>query len=69
MQTTDLLIAFMLFVAFLISGCRVKEFPVFVVPDGTQVGDLTGLKDCEFQPPDGKTKYAAECGTLVVPEN
>src|SRR6185503_7075962 len=36
---------------------------------GAQAGDLTGLKDCEFQPKGSKTKYAAECGTLTVPEN
>ena len=34
-----------------------------------QLCDLTGLKDCEFHPAGDKTKYAAECGTLVVPEN
>ena len=60
MQTTDLLIAFMLFVAFLLSGCSAKEVPVFMVPEGTQAGDLPGLNDSEFQPPDSKAKYAAE---------
>jgi pimeloyl-ACP methyl ester carboxylesterase len=39
------------------------------VPPGARAGDLTGLEACEYQPAGSKTKYAAECGTLVVPEN
>ncbi len=46
-----------------------KAAPAPVVPEGAQAGELTGLKGCEFQPADGKTKYAAECSTLIVPEN
>jgi hypothetical protein len=60
MQTTDLLIAFMLLVAFLLSGCSAKEVPVSVVTDGAQAGDLNGSNDCELQPPDSKTEYATE---------
>ena len=34
-----------------------------------RLAKLIGLEACEFQPADSKAKYAAECGTLVVPEN
>jgi len=37
------------------------------VPNGAQAGDLVGLQSCEFQA--SGEKFAAECGTLVVPEN
>ena len=36
------------------------------VPTGAKAGDLT-LHDCEYATEDGG--YAADCGTLVVPEN
>ncbi|HEX6302912.1 MAG TPA: alpha/beta hydrolase [Anaerolineales bacterium] len=69
MKTTKLLIAFLLFVTLLLAGCSTKEAPVLEVPKGAQAGDLVGLEDCEYQPNGSKAKYAAECGTLVVPEN
>jgi pimeloyl-ACP methyl ester carboxylesterase len=37
-----------------------------VVPDGARAGDLT-LEPCTYPTEDGS--YAAECGTIVVPEN
>ena len=36
------------------------------VPSGVKAGDLT-LHDCDYATEDGS--YAADCGTLVVPEN
>jgi hypothetical protein len=36
------------------------------VPKGAQAGDLI-LESCEYATDDGA--YAADCGTLVVPEN
>jgi hypothetical protein len=36
------------------------------VPAGAEAGDLT-LESCEYATEDGS--YAADCGTLVVPEN
>jgi len=30
-----------------------------------QAGEMTGLKECEYQPPGSKTKHAAECRTVV----
>ena len=69
MKTTNFLIAFLLFVALLLAGCSTREAPVLDVPEGAQAGDLVGFEACEFQSTTSKTKYAAECGTLVVPEN
>ena len=69
MNTTNLLIAFLLFIALLLTGCSVQESPILELPEGAQAGDLTGLKDCQFQPRGSKAQYAAECGTLTVPEN
>jgi pimeloyl-ACP methyl ester carboxylesterase/predicted small lipoprotein YifL len=61
------LIAFTLLAALLLTGCGAKEAAPLAIPDGAKAGDLVGKKDCEFQA--GGEKYAAECGTLVVPEN
>ena len=69
MKTNHLLIVLGLLTALLLAGCRAKETAPLSVPEGAQAGDLTGLKDCEYQPSGSKAKYAAECGTLVVPEN
>jgi pimeloyl-ACP methyl ester carboxylesterase len=68
MKTNHRLIALVLFGALLLISCSAKDNPVPVVP-GARAGELTGWKECEYQPADSKTKYAAECGTLVVPEN
>ena len=70
MRANHFLIAFLLFIALLLNACSTKESAdSVIVPDGAKAGELTGLKDCEFQPTGSKTKFAAECGTLVVPEN
>ena len=37
------------------------------VPSGAQAGDLVGMESCIYEADD--IEYAAECGTLVVPEN
>ena len=67
MKTNHLLIVLVLLPALLLAGCGAKETAPLTVPEGAQAGDLTGLKDCEFQA-HGK-KFGAECGTLFVPEN
>ena len=41
MDTTNLLIAFLLFIAFLLMGCSVKESPILELPEGAPAGDLT----------------------------
>jgi len=69
MKKNYLLLTLILFAALLLVSCGAKETPVPIVPDGMQAGELTGLKYCEFQPAGSKTKYAAECGTLVVRED
>jgi hypothetical protein len=37
------------------------------VPAGAQAGDLIDLHTCTYKA--GDTEYAADCGTLIVPEN
>jgi len=69
MKTNHLLIPLVLLAALLLIGCGTKDAPVLVVPEGAQAGELIGLEECEFQPAGSKTKYAAECGMLVVQEN
>jgi pimeloyl-ACP methyl ester carboxylesterase len=69
MKPNHILITLLLFVMLLLTSCRPKAAPSLVVPEGAQAGELTGLHTCEYQPAGGKTKYAAECATLVVPEN
>lgn len=69
MNTKLLLTVLVLLTALLLAGCGAKETAPLAVPEGAQAGDLTGLKDCEFQLEGSKVKYAAECGTLVAPEN
>jgi len=69
MKTNYLLINVVLLTALSLAGCGVKEIAPLIVPEGAQAGNLTGLKDCEFQSKGRKVTYAAECGTLVVPEN
>jgi len=65
MKTKQLLIVLVLFVMVL-PGCGAKETPMLTVPDGAQAGDLTGMIDCESQPKDSETEYAAECSTLIA---
>ncbi len=69
MQTHHRVIVLVLFTALLLAGCSTKETAPLAVPEGAQAGEMVGLKECEFQTTGSKTKYAAECGTLVVPEN
>lgn len=48
------------------AACGGKEAPL-TVPAGAQAGDLADLEPCSFEK--GGEDYAAECGTLIVPEN
>jgi len=59
----------MLCSALLLAGCSPEDAPAPVIPEEAQAGELTGMEACEYQPGGSKTKYTAECGTLVVPEN
>lgn len=67
MKIKHLLINVVLLTALLLAGCGMKETPALTVPVGAQAGDLTDLKECVFQA--SGEKFAADCGTLVVPEN
>lgn len=60
---------FVLLATLLLAGCAAKESLPLSVPEGVRGGGMTPMVACEYQAADGKTKYAAECGTLVVPEN
>jgi pimeloyl-ACP methyl ester carboxylesterase len=62
-------IIFALMAGLMIAGCSTEAAAAPTVPEGARVGELIGLEDCEFQPPNSKANYDAECGTLVVPEN
>jgi len=69
MNTSFRLIALVLVTGLLLAGCGTQSATALVVPEGAQAGELIGLEKCNFQPAGAKAKYAAECGTLVVPEN
>ena len=69
MKTKNSLVILILLAALLLAGCGAKEAVPLAVPADAKAGDLTSLKDCEFQPEGSKVKFDAECGTLVVPEN
>lgn len=51
----------------LMVSCGGREEAPITVPAGAQAGDLVNLEPCTFTNQD--VEYAADCGTLVVPEN
>jgi hypothetical protein len=53
--------------AALITACGGQEETPITLPPGAQAGDLVGLEPCTYEA--GDVEYAADCGTLVVPEN
>ncbi|MGE5224960.1 MAG: alpha/beta fold hydrolase, partial [Omnitrophica WOR_2 bacterium] len=69
MKTRYLLLNLTLIAALLLASCASQAVPSLAVPQGARDGELAGLHACEYQPASSKTKYAAECATLVVPEN
>ena len=52
--------------ALLLAACSGWGKSPMYVPEGAQAGDLV-IEPCTFEV--GKAEYAADCGTLVVPEN
>ena len=54
------------FLSLMFAACGGKEAPI-TAPTGAQAGDLLELAPCTFSSIGGD--LAAECGTLVVPEN
>lgn len=61
------LLLILLLLTVLITACSTSQEPTLSVPDGVQAGNLVNLEPCTFTSVDGE--LAAECGTLVVPEN
>ena len=51
----------------LVTACSAPEAPTLTVPEGAQAGDLMDLEPCIYEAK--KVEYAADCGTLIVPEN
>jgi pimeloyl-ACP methyl ester carboxylesterase len=58
---------FLLLILALAACIGSKEPEPITVPEGAQAGDLVGLEACTYEA--GDVEYAADCGTLVVPEN
>lgn len=50
----------------LLTACGNKDTRL-IVPAGAQAGDLVDLQSCVYE--SDEVEYAADCGTLVVPEN
>jgi len=67
MKIKYFLITLVLLPVLLLSGCSSDDAPVPAVPEDAQAGELIDLEPCTYKA--GKTEYAADCGTLVVPEN
>jgi pimeloyl-ACP methyl ester carboxylesterase len=60
-------ISSVLLLSMVLAACGgAKEAPL-TVPAEAQAGDLLGLESCTYEADD--VEYAADCGTLVVPEN
>jgi pimeloyl-ACP methyl ester carboxylesterase len=66
-STITTLLLILLLSTTLITACSAPEAPALSVPDKAQAGDLLDIAPCTFASIDGE--LAAECGTLVVPEN
>jgi len=60
------IILFLLLLSLQLTACGDKKDPI-TVPTGAKAGDLAGMEPCTYEAKD--VEYAAECGTLVVPEN
>ena len=61
------LISSVVLLSMLLSACGGPKVAPVTVPDGAQAGDLTTMEPCTYE--DDDIEYAADCGTLVVPEN
>ncbi len=54
----------------LLTGCQTARSGAPLVPNGADAGELVGWEACDYHPADNKkARIAAECGTLVVPED
>lgn len=50
----------------MLAACSGRQIPM-TLPEGAQAGELASWEPCIYERDD--VEYAAECGTLVVPEN
>ncbi len=70
LRARSMSIFWFLLAALLLTSCGgPRGAPAVSLPDEARAGELSAMSACQYQPADGKMKYAAECGTLVVPEN
>ena len=58
---------FITFLTLFLAACAGDEEIPITVPDGAQAGDLVDLESCTYER--GGVEFAADCSTLVVPEN
>jgi hypothetical protein len=65
--TITILLLILLLSTTLITACSAPEASTLTVPEGAQAGDLVDLEPCTYEAK--KVEYAADCGTLIVPEN
>lgn len=67
-QQLRIVISFYIILILALAGCgSAGDMRGTTVPDGAQAGDLTDLEPCTFTL--SKEEHAADCGTLVIPEN
>jgi len=60
------LVTFSILISAILSGCKGEGETPMTVPAGSKAGDLV-LEPCMYEADD--IEYAADCGTLFVPEN
>jgi pimeloyl-ACP methyl ester carboxylesterase len=65
--TITVLLLILILSTTLVTACSTKEATPLTVPEGAQAGDLVNLELCTYEAKD--VEYAADCGTLIVPEN
>jgi len=65
--TITTLLLILLLSTTLVTACSAPEVPTLTVPAGAQAGELVSTEPCTYK--EGRVEYAADCGTLAVPEN
>ena len=63
---TAISILFVMLLSLVLVACGGKAAPI-TVPVDAHAGDLVDMQTCTYKA--GDVKYAADCGTLLVPEN
>jgi pimeloyl-ACP methyl ester carboxylesterase len=65
--TITILLLILLLSTTLVTACSAPADTTLTVPAGAQAGDFVNLEPCTYEAKD--VEYAADCGTLIVPEN